>query len=410
MRYEFFISRRYLKSKRKQAFISIITIISIGSVALGVAALIVVNSVMTGFTEQLTGKILGAYAHLVVLKEASVFNDYRSVMDQIKDIPGIVASTPFIQTQVMLSSSNGKIEGSVLRGIDVATAPSVISLKRDLVSGNLNDLTTKEGGQPGIILGTELAKALGVAKGDSVILLSPVGGQMTPLGMTPKMRQFRVVGLFDAGMFEYNSTFAYISLPAAQDFLEFGDTITGVEVRLADVYQARSIGRLISAKLSFPFYAIDWMEMNRNLFATLSLQKVTLFIILTMIVCVAAFNIAATLIMLVMEKKKDIAILRTMGATKGAIMRIFVWEGMTIGVIGTALGLLSGWAMCLLLARYRFIDLDPKIYYFTTLPVKVAASDVLIISIASLFICLVCTLYPAWHASRMDPVEAIRYE
>ena len=410
MRYELFIGTRYLKSKRKQVLISLFTFISIGSVALGVAVLVVVTSVMTGFTQQITEKILGAYSHIVILKEGMPFDDYPRVIQEIGDVPGVVASTPFVQTQVMLSGEDGAVSGAVLRGVDATTAPGVISLKKNLIVGKLDELDAGGDLPPGIILGTELAKTLGVAPGDFLTMLSPAVGQMTPFGMVPKMRRFRVVGLFDAGMFEYNSSFAYISIGAAQDFLELGDSVTGIEVRLDDIYRAKEIGRLIRAKISFPFFVIDWMDMNRNLFAMLSLQKVTLFIILTMIVFVAAFNIASTLIMLVMEKKKDIAILRAMGATRAGIMRIFVIEGMTIGVVGTCIGLFSGWGLCTLLERYRFIELDPKIYYFTTLPVQVVASDVLVVSLASLFICLVCTFYPAWQASRMDPVEALRYE
>jgi lipoprotein-releasing system permease protein len=410
LRYEFFIGSRYLRSKRKQTFISVISLISVGSVALGVAALLVVTSVMTGFTKEMTEKIVGTHANLVILKEGAAFDDYRKVSDEIKDVPGVVASTPFIQTQVMLSGSEGAISGAVLRGIDQKTAPAVIALTKTLVAGGLDQLDAQGDLPPGIILGTELAKTLGVAAGDTVIMLSPVGGEITPFGMMPKMRRFRVAGLFDAGMYEYNSSFAYISLPAAQNFLEMGDSVSGIEVRLDDIYRAREVSRLITAKLSLPFFAVNWMDMNRNLFAMLALQKVTLFIILTLIVCVAAFNIAATLIMLVMEKKKDIAILRTMGVTRGGIMRIFVMEGMTIGVVGVIVGLLAGWGMCWLLSHYRIVELDPKIYYFTTFPVDVSAADVLIVSAASLVICLVCTLYPAWQASRMDPVEAIRYE
>jgi lipoprotein-releasing system permease protein len=410
MRYELFIGSRYLKSKRKQAFISLITLISVGGVALGVAALIVVTSVMTGFTKQLTDKILGVYSHLVVLKEGDPFIEYPEVMDQMGRIPGVVASTPFIQTQVMLSGAGGEMTGAVLRGVDVATAPAVISIKHDMVKGSFDDLQRPEDQAPGVILGTELAKKLDVAVGDELIMLSPMGGDVSPLGMTPKMKHFTVVGIFDSGMFEYNGTFAYISLGAAQSFLEVPGAVTGIEVRLADVYKAKDIGRLIRATLSFSYYVLDWMDMNRNLFAALALQKATLFLILTLIIFVAAFNIASTLIMVVMEKNKDIAILTAMGATRGGIMRIFLFEGFVVGAFGTMIGLGLGLLMCRLLEHYQFIDLDPKIYYFTTLPVQVVASDVAVIIGASLAICLASAVYPAWRASRMDPLDAIRYE
>jgi lipoprotein-releasing system permease protein len=410
MRYELFIGRRYLKSKRKQAFISLITLISVGGVALGVAALIVVTSVMTGFTHQLTDKILGVYSHLVVLKEGEPFVDYIEVAEDLSKVPGVVASTPFIQTQVMLAGAGGDMTGAVLRGVDVKTAPSVISVKKDMVKGSFDDLVRPEDQTPGVILGTELAKKLGVAVGDTLIMLSPTGGEVSPFGMTPKMKRFAVVGIFDSGMFEYNGTFAYISLPTAQDFLDIPGAVTGIEVRLADVYKAKETGKLIRATLSFSYYVLDWMDMNRNLFAALALQKATLFVILTLIIFVAAFNIASTLIMVVMEKNRDIAILSAMGATKGGIMRIFMFEGFVVGAFGTAIGLILGLGACRLLERYHFIDLDPKIYYFTTLPVQVVASDVAVIIAASLAICLASAVYPAWRASRMDPLDAIRYE
>jgi lipoprotein-releasing system permease protein len=410
MRYEFFIGRRYLKSKRKQAFISLITLISVGGVALGVAALIVVTSVMTGFTRQLTDKILGVYSHLVILKEGEPFSDYPEVIDEIKKVPGIVAVTPFIQTQVMLTTAGGDMTGAVLRGVDLASAPAVISVKRDMVKGSFDDLEKTRDGAPGVILGTELAKKLGVTVGDEAIMLSPAGGEVSPLGMTPKLKKFAVVGIFDSGMYEYNGTFAYISLPTAQDFLESPGAVTGVEVRLADVYNAKQIGDLIRARLSFSYAVLDWMDMNRNLFAALALQKATLFVILTLIIFVAAFNIASTLIMVVMEKNKDIAILSAMGATRGGIMRIFMFDGFIVGAFGTILGLVIGLGTCRLLELYHFIDLDPKIYYFTTLPVQIVTSDIAVITAASLLICLASTVYPAWRASRMDALDAIRYE
>jgi len=410
MRYELFIGGRYLKSKRKQTFISLITLISVGGVALGVAALIVVTSVMTGFTKQLTDKILGVYSHLVVLKEGEPFVEYREVSDELARVPGVVASTPFIQTQVMLSGAEGEMTGAVLRGVDIASAPAVISVKRDMVQGSFEDLERPGDGAPGVVLGTELAAKLGVWVGDEVIMLSPMGGETSPFGMTPKMKRFTVVGTFDSGMFEYNGTFAYVSLPAAQDFLEIPGAVTGIEVRLADVYRAKDIGKLIRATLSFSYYVRDWMDMNRNLFAALALQKATLFVILTLIIFVAAFNIASTLIMVVMEKSKDIAILAAMGATRGGIMRIFMFEGFVVGAVGTMIGLALGLGTCRLLEHYHFIDLDPKIYYFTTLPVQVVASDVAIIIAASLAICLASAVYPAWRASRMDVLDAIRYE
>ncbi len=408
--YELLISRRYLKAKRKQSFISLITFISIGGVALGVAALIIVISVMAGFKEDLQTKILGAYSHLVVLNNEGNIQDYSSVIDTITKVTDVVAATPYIQTQIMLSSEDGGISGAVLRGIDPKTAGGVIDLKKNLKIGSLDELSTGKDGVPGIILGRELAKLLRVTYGDYLVMLSPTGGEITPLGMTPKMKRFVVVGIFEAGMYDYDSAFAYISIPSAQAFLDMGDTVTGVEVRLKDIYKAKEVGKTIQGELSMPFYTMDWMDMNKNLFAALALEKVAMFIILVMIVFVAAFNIASALIMLVMEKSRDIAILKAMGATKRSIMRIFIFEGTIIGAFGTALGSAFGWGMCQILGRYHFIKLNPDVYYISTLPVKMVTSDIVIIVICSLMLCLLATIYPSWQASRMDPVEALRYE
>ncbi len=407
--YELFIGRRYLRAKRKQSFISLITVISVGGVAIGVAALIIVISVMTGFKDDLQNKILGAHAHLVVKTDKPYFGDYRAVMDKVGRNQDVVALTPFIETQVMLSTEGG-ISGAILRGIDPATAPGVIAIKRDLKIGRLDELAEGREGAPGIILGKELAKILRVTYGDPVIMLSPTGGDFTPFGMTPKMKRFTVVGIFEAGMFEYDSSFAYVSIPAAQNFLDLPDVISGIDVKVTDIYRAKTIGNEITKDLGGPFSTQDWMAMNKNLFAALALEKVAMFIILVMIVFVAAFNIASTLIMLVMEKAKDIAILKAMGSTNAGIMKIFMFEGTIIGAFGTATGAVFGWGMCILLKYYHFIQLDPNVYYISALPVKIVPSDITVIIISSLALCILATLYPSWQASRMDPAQAMRYE
>lgn len=407
--YEFFISRRYLRAKRKQSFISLITIISVGGVAIGVAALIIVISVMTGFRQDLQNKILGAHAHLVVKTGKPYFTNYRSVMEKIAENNDVVALTPFIESQVMLSTEGG-ISGAILRGIDPETAPDVIAVKKDLKIGDLNELTTGRDGVPGIVVGKELAKLLRVTYGDSVVMLSPTGGEITPLGMTPKMRRFVVVGIFEAGMFEYDSSFAYVSMASAQEFLDLPDVASGIDITVTDVYRAKAVGDAIVQRLGDRFHALDWMAMNKNLFAALALEKVAMFVILVMIVFVAAFNIASTLIMLVMEKAKDIAILKAMGATRVGIMKIFVFEGTIIGAFGTAIGALFGLAMCVLLKRYPLIQLDPNVFYISALPVTIVPSDISVIVVSSLVLCILATIYPSWQASRMDPARAMRYE
>jgi len=414
MSFELFVSYRYLKAKRKQTFISIITLISMGGVALGVMALIVVLAVMSGFENDLKNKILGLNSHALVLSWNNFMENYTQVTHQVESVPGVTAATPFILTQVMVSTG-GQVTGAVLRGIDILSAPKVISLDRILKKGSWKALEdpSKDGpmGQrpPGIILGQELAKALGLSLNNNLSVISPLG-EVTPLGRIPKMRPFRLVGIFESGMFEYDSTIAFVSLAQAQSFLGLGRKVTGLEVKTLDIYRAADIARAIQTKLGFPYWTKDWMRMNKNLFSALKLEKLVMFIILTLIILVAAFNIVASLIMVVMEKTKDVAILKSMGATAASIMKIFMLEGIIIGTVGTALGLLGGVSLCQILERYQFIKLPSDVYYISSLPVLMKGGDILIIVASALVISLVATLYPAWQASRLDPAEAIRYE
>ena len=341
MRYELLISLRYLKAKRKQVFISIITILSVAGVALGVMALIIVLSVMSGFEEDLKKKILGTNAHLVVLQQGSGMRNYPEILKKVEEVKGVSAATPFIFTQAMLSSDNN-VHGIVLRGIDPATAGKVINIENTLKKGSMANLQKADGeGQPGIFIGKELAQTLGVMLDDTVVVVSPTGA-LGPLGTGPPMKKFRVSGIFDSGMYEYDTSMAYISLTSAQKFLAMGDTVTGLEVKVEDIYGVKKIGDRIRKDLGFPFWTKDWMQMNRSLFAALKLERTVMFIILVLIVLVAAFNIISTLIMVVMEKNKDIAILKSMGATPRSIMRIFIAEGLIIGIVGTLFGLLGG--------------------------------------------------------------------
>jgi lipoprotein-releasing system permease protein len=308
MSFELFVSYRYLKAKRKQTFISIITFISIGGVALGVMALIVVIAVMSGFENDLKNKILGLNSHALVLSWDNAIENYSQVAQQVESVAGVTAATPFILTQVMVNTG-AQVTGAVLRGIDIQSAPKVISLNRILKKGTwqaLEDRPLTEGQRlGGIILGQELARSLGLSINDTLSIISPLG-EMTPLGRIPKMRPFRLVGIFESGMFEYDSTIAFVSLTQAQAFLGLGSKVTGLEVKTRDVYKAADIARAIQAKLGFPFWTKDWMRMNKNLFSALKLEKLVMFIILTLIILVAAFNIVASLIMVVMEDRKSV--------------------------------------------------------------------------------------------------------
>ena len=409
MSFERFIGGRYLRAKQKQAFISLITYLSIAGVAVGVMALIVVIAVMTGFEVDLKTRILGGQANIVLMRYSGPFEEYRPVMQRIADVEGVAASTPFIYTQVMLRTT-ANTTGAMLRGIDPATIGGVLkTLENVRVPEGGAAAGADPAGMPGIVLGRELAKNLGVVQGDVVHVISP-RGMLAPTGHVPTMKPFRVSGYFESGMYEYDQTFAYINLADAQRLLRLGEAVTGLEIRVHDIYRAREIADAIVARLGPSYYARDWMQMNRNLFKALKLERRVMFIILSLIVLVAAFNIASSLIMLVMGKTRDIAILKAMGATDRSIRRIFVFNGMVIGVVGTSLGLVLGVAVCALLRRYNIHELTGDIYYFTTqLPVKMEALDVVAIVVAALVICYVATLYPARQASRLNPVDAIRY-
>jgi len=414
MSYELFIGLRYLKAKRKQTFVSLITLISIAGVTVGVTALIVVLAVMNGFKEDLREKILGVTSHVVVSRFDGNIPKYQKLRAKVEVVSGVAAATPFIYTQAMINSRQA-ISGAVLRGIEPETASKVINLPKNMRSGSLEELAVEEkSGEtratPGIILGNELARNLGVSRGEPVTVISPLG-RLTPLGRVPRSQTFRVVGIFDSGMYEYDSTIAYVSIWAAQRFLGIGDRVTGIEVRVDDIYEADQVARDIGKALGgYPYWSRDWMRMNKNLFSALKLEKIVMFIILTLIILVAAFNIIGTLIMVVIEKTRDIAILKSMGATRRSIMKIFMIEGAIIGLVGTLLGLLGGYTLCKLLATYQFIELPPDVYYISTLPVRMDPLDVALIALAAIIISLVATVYPAWQASRLEPAEAIRYE
>ena len=414
MSYELFIGLRYLKAKRKQTFVSLITLISIAGVMVGVTALIVVIAVMNGFKEDLQDKILGVTSHVVISRFDGNISKYPEVRKKVEEVSGVNAATPFIYTQVMISSRKG-ISGAVLRGIEPQTASKVINLQKNLRAGSLKELEAEnkpEGmrATPGIILGNELARNIGASRGEPVTVISPLG-RLTPLGRVPRSQTFRVAGIFDSGMYEYDSTIAYVSLWAAQRFLGIGDRVTGIEVRVDDIYEADRVARAIGKALDgYPYWSRDWMRMNKNLFSALKLEKIVMFIILTLIIVVAAFNIVGTLTMVVVEKTRDIAILKSMGATRRSIMKIFLIEGAVIGLVGTLLGLLGGYTLCTLLATYKFIELPSDVYYISTLPVQMNPLDVALIALAAIVITLAASVYPAWQASRFDPAEAIRYE
>jgi lipoprotein-releasing system permease protein len=411
MAFEYFIGRRYLRAKQKQAFISLITILSTAGVSVGVMALIVVIAVMSGFESDLKSRILGGQAHIEIKRHGGGFSDYRRVLEYLKTVEGVEAASPVIYQQVMLRSSS-RVSGAYLRGVEPETAGAVINTLKDISlpdSSPVNQGEQEKPVVPGIVLGKELAKNLNVAKGDMVYMIS-TRGTLSPIGHIPAMKKFQVTGFFESGMYDFDQVFAYIHIKDAQRILRMANTVSAVEVRVKDIYQAKSIGEQIVSGLDFRYWAWDWMRKNQNLFTALKLERIVMFVILTLIILVAAFNIASTLIMMVMGKTKDIAILKAMGASDQSIRKIFVFKGMVIGTVGTILGLCLGFVLCTLLKHVNIHELTGEIYYITTkLPVKMEFLDVFFIVTAAIVICFLATLYPAHQASRLNPVEAIRY-
>lgn len=409
MAFEYFIASRYLFYRGKQTFIFIISLMSVLGVALGVGALVLVLGVYNGMSTDLRDKILGANAHGIVLSHvSSAFGtNLQNLLQDIKSTPGVTGAMPFVYSEVMLSSGSG-VKGVVLRGIDPDSAPEVLSMLRPLAGGALQDLEKE--GTPGIIVGDELAKRLGLMPGSRVNLLSP-SGQKGTTGYQPRIRPFEVSGIFKTGMYEYDSSLAFVSIPAAIGILGYPeDYLSGVEITVDDLFKADQTAITLSRKLGAPFFVRSWMEMNANIFAALKLEKIGMFILLAMVVMIGSFSIVTSLVMLVMEKTRDIAILMSMGATRVMIRRIFILQGCIIGFIGTLLGYAFGLGLGWLLKRYQFIKLPENVYTLDHLPIIITLSDVLIVGASAMLLCFLGTLYPARKAAALEPAEAMRYE
>jgi len=406
--YESFISLRYLRAKHRQGFISLISLISVAGITVGVIALIIVLSVYAGFTDGLRDQILGINSHIIVQRTGGAISNYERTRERVLAVPGVTGATPYLYAQTLLSGSSGG-SGVVLRGIDPTTAVGVISLADQMIAGSIDDLTNQpENRVPGIILGQQLANELRVGPGSKVRLISP-SGPLTPMGVIPKIKTSRVVGIFESGMYEYDSSLAFMSIPAVQEFLETGDIVHGIEVTVQkkNLNKADRVASAINEELGPGTITRDWMAMNRNLFAAFKLEKIGMFICVALIILVAALNIISALIMVVMEKGRDIAILKSMGATSRSIMKIFFLQGLIISFTGTVLGVLGGLGLCELLSRYQFIELPSNVYPMTTLPIKVLPLDIVIIACCSIIISLSATLYPSWKASKVKPAEVL---
>lgn len=407
MNFEWFVSRRYLRAKRKQKFISLISLISVLGVGVGVLALIIVLAVYTGFTEGLRDQIIGINAHVLVQSYDGVIEDPDQLIREVETVDGVVAASPNIFGQALITSPYNST-GVVLRGIDPASAVRVIGIEGKMIEGSLLDLNREV--QPvGIVLGKELASTLGVRVGGRIRLISP-NGALTPMGIIPGIKSCVVSGIFETGMYEYDSTMAYVSLATARTLAGLDRGVHALELRVDDVDRADRVAIEVGKKLDLGYSVRDWMRINQNLFAALKLEKVGIFIALDLIILVAALNIVSALVMVVMEKKRDIAILKAMGASTGQIMRVFFYQGAVIGITGTLLGVGGGLGLCALLKRYKIIELPPNVYPMSTLPVQVVPIDVGVIAVSAILITLLATLYPSWRATRVRPAESLTYE
>jgi lipoprotein-releasing system permease protein len=400
--FEWMVALRHLRSRRKHTFVSLITVISILGVMVGVAALITVISVMTGFSSYMQDRILGTTSHILITGAGGI-EDARDVVSRVLAVEGVRAAAPYVMGQSLLKV-DGDVTGVVVRGIDPSQERGVTDLAEHMARGSLEDLDDE-----GIVIGVELARQRGLRVGDQLTLVSP-SEISSPFGMVPLMERFAVAGIFDTGMYEYDTGLVLVTTRAAQTFFDLGDTVTGVAVKTDDIYMTHQIADRIQGALGHSFWVRDWREMNQNLFSALKLEKITMFIILVLIIVVAAFNIIGTLILVVMEKGREIAILKAMGATRKNIGRIFMLEGLIIGLGGTALGLMLGLGLCYILANYQFVELPASVYYVTTLPVKVELFDIAAICLAAMAVSFTATVYPARRASLLNPVEILRYE
>jgi lipoprotein-releasing system permease protein len=413
-RLEWFVVRHYLASRRQGRFLSLITLISIGGIFVGVMALITVVAVMTGLQRDLQAKILGTNPHVYVFEHGGAFrlSGWQHVLERVRSHRDVVAATPYVQAQVGVTESFAYMQPGLLYGIDPAlSAVPLNEIEAALQEGRYAFGPTLSG-EPGILIGRRLGNRLGVLPGDIVTAGSFENIGTGPTGeLIPKMLRFEVTGLFETGMFEYDSSHMYAPMASVQELLGLpAETVSGIAVNIADPMRARQVSLSLAEGLGFEYWTSEWMSLNAPLFSALQLEKIAMTIILFLIVVVAAFNIISTLVMVVADKTREIGILKSMGMTGATVLRIFMLQGLTIGLIGTTLGAIGGYTLVWALDRYRFIELPAEVYFLDTLPVALEITDVLIIIGASIVIAFAATIYPARQASRLQPVEAIRHD
>ncbi|MBN2000276.1 ABC transporter permease [candidate division KSB1 bacterium] len=408
--YEVYIALRYLRSKKRTGFISLITYISVAGVAVGVAALIIVLSVLNGFETEVRSRFIGISSHLQIRdKSRAGIEKYDKILDLLKNQPDIVALTPFIEDKALIMSSEAST-GFVLRGIEPETAVKVSGIIENINFGNLELGKTEIEGRelPGIVLGYALADQMVVTLGDIVTVYSLTG--MKNMDQLPYFKQFFVTGYFETGLNEFDSNMAYVSIESAQKVFRLGQRVTGIEMRLKDHYKAKRTAKKLSEVLDGSVDILTWFDMNRNLFAAMQLEKIAAFVILSLIVMVAAFNIVSTMSMVTMEKTQEIGILKSMGATRQSIRRIFTFEGLLVGITGTTIGIVFGYGFCWAQMTWKFFALPSNLYIIPSLPVLVKWPDFFMIGIASILITFIAAIYPAQKAAKMDPVKSIRNE
>lgn len=417
---EWFIAVRYLVAKRRQTFISVITAICVVGIAAGVWLIITVLSVMNGFERTWRDEIIGNRAHFTIHSGLGPISDYADVLETVSQTPGVVGASPFLDAEGMVRGERGEIMGVRVRGVDPSRVAHVTDLADDLIHGEIGALAegVSDPDTPAILIGSQLAAALGVIVGDPLLLISPFGGPQTPLGPAPRLKRFQVAGVFESSFFQYDEVYTYVNLAAAQDFRRVGDVADGIEARTTDFYRSRHVAEIVQQALGFPYYTRDWKEFFPAFFQALKSERIMMFILLTMIMVVAAFSIVSTLVMMIMEKSSDIAILKAMGAEDDSIERIFALEGTLIGLVGTALGVVAGISVT---AQIEFIQrqiegfigidtLPASVYQFSTLPAEFDAGQIAVAVGIALVLALGATLLPSRQAARLDPVESLRYE
>jgi lipoprotein-releasing system permease protein len=415
MPYEFFVAKRYFQSKRRTGFISLINYFSIAGVMIGVAALIIVLSVMNGFETEVRSRIVGFDADIRFRSfHYRGVDNYESYMDQLKNFDHVVALSPYIQDRAMIL--NGENRDLILvKGIDSTSALKVSDVGTNIVWGELNLDTIRVEGEkplPGIVLGKSLALNLDVNLNDKIYLASFVNTKNISMPQIPLVKAFRVSGFFETGLYDYDRNFGYVSIKSAQQLFRMDSKVTGIEIKLdkMNLEVLSQVAQKISNTFGYPYTAETWYERNKNLFSWMQIEKWAAFVILSLIITVAAFNIISTLIMVVMEKKREIGILKSIGSTSQSIMKIFIFQGIISGVVGTVLGCLIGYVLCWSQLQYKWFSLPPDIYFISALPIEMKVLDFVMITFAGIFLCFIATLYPSWKASKLDPVQAIRYE